>query len=471
MRLTRGDISSPTKIKEEIIMLEGFRTIFKGNTKEANGGRIEGVGTRTILGIQHVIAMFGATVLVPLLTGLNPSVALFSAGCGTLLFHLINKGKVPVFLGSSFAFIPVIGAVASKFAGGLIYGPHLSEGEMLKYSHGLRYAQGGIVVAGLLYLLMSVLIMLFGVEKIRSFFPPIVTGPMIIVIGLILSPVAIEMASANWLIAFIVVITVMIVSIFGKGMFKIIPILCGVLVGYIFSIILGVVDFTPITNAEIISIPKFTLPIFDWGAIMIIAPIVLAVFMEHIGDITTNGHVVGKDFFKDPGLHRTLLGDGLATIFAGFIGGPANTTYGENTSVLAVTKVYDPSILRLAACIAIGFSFIGKLGAVLQTIPVPVMGGVSIILFGMIASVGVRTIASANIDFSKNRNLIISSLILVAGIGTEIVKIKSGLYTADGARAFEGIIGIQITENIQIVGLSLAALIGIIINKLLPEDK
>ncbi|KGG81103.1 uracil transporter [Caloranaerobacter azorensis H53214] len=403
--------------------------------------RLRNLGRKGILGLQHVIAMFGATVLVPILTGLNPAVALFSAGVGTLIFHFVTKGKVPVFLGSSFAFIPVINAVANQYGD-------------------IRYAQGGIIVAGALYLVLSMLIYIYGADKIKSFFPPIVTGPMIIVIGLILSPVAIQMASKNWLVAFVVVFTVIGVSIFSKGFFKVIPILCGVVVGYIFSAIIGIVNFEPIANASLISVPQFTLPKFSIGAIAMIAPIVLAVFMEHIGDITTNGAVVGKNFFEDPGLHRTLLGDGLATMFAGFIGGPANTTYGENTSVLAVTRVYDPSILRLAAFIAVGLSFIGKLGAILQTIPEPVMGGVSLILFGMIASVGIRTITNAEVDFSSNRNLIISSLILVAGIGTEFLRSNPN---------FTGVIGIKITDNIQIVGLSLAALIGIIVNKILPE--
>lgn len=405
------------------------------------GDKLQGIGQRGVLAIQHVVAMFGATVLVPMLTGLNPGVALFTAGFGTLLFHLVTKGMVPVFLGSSFAFIPVIQAVAAQYGD-------------------IRYAQGGIMVAGGLYLILSLLVKVFGVERIKSFFPPVVTGPMIIVIGLILSPVALEMASANWLVAFVVIITVTIVSVFSKGFFKVIPILCGVLVGYALSAALGIIDYSPITEASIVSLPAFTTPKFNFGAIAIIAPIVLAVFMEHIGDITTNGAVVGKNFLENPGLNRTLLGDGLATIFAGFVGGPANTTYGENTSVLAVTKNYDPSILRMAACVAIGLSFIGKLGAILQTIPVAVMGGVSIILFGMIASVGIRTLSNAQVDFSSNRNLIVSSLILVAGIGTEFLKVNPN---------FDGIIGIQITDEIQLVGLSLAALIGVVINKVLPQ--
>jgi uracil permease len=382
-------------------------------------------------------------VLVPMLTGLNPSVALFCAGAGTFIFHHCTNKKVPVFLGSSFAFIPVIQMVGSQYGD-------------------LAYAQGGIVVAGLVYVLLSLMVKIFGVEKVTSFFPPVVTGPMIIVIGLVLSPVAVQMASDNWMISGVVLLTVIAVSIFARGFFKVIPILVGVLTGYILSMVLGQVDYAPIMDASVLSMPPFTMPKFSFGAIALITPIVLATFMEHIGDVTTNGAVVGKNFLKDPGLNRTLLGDGLATIFAGFVGGPANTTYGENTSVLAVTKVYDPSILRIAAAIAILLSFLGKFGAVLQTIPIAVMGGVSIVLFSMIASVGMRTITNAKIDYSDNRNLIISGLILVAGIGTELLKANP---------EFNGTIGIKVTDSIQIVGLSLAAIIGVLANKLLPDMK
>ncbi len=428
--------------------MKNGQTVAKQETKDCAGKKgLNNVGRKAILAIQHVIAMFGATVLVPTITGLNPAVALFTAGCGTLLFHLVTKRKVPVFLGSSFAFIPVILAVSEKFGD-------------------LAYAQGGIIVAGALYLVLSLLIMLFGIDRVKSFFPPVVTGPIIIVIGLILSPVALEMASDNWLIAFVVIVTVMLVSIWGKGLLKVIPILCGVLVGYLTALILDTlnytnfIDYSIITDAQFLQIPEFTMPKFSLAAIAMIAPIVLAVFMEHIGDITTNGSVVGKNFFKDPGLHRTLLGDGLATMFAGLVGGPPNTTYGENTSVLAVTKNYNPAILRIAAVIAITMSFLGQFGAVLRTIPRPVMGGISIILFGMIASVGIKTISNADIDFTKNRNVIIMSLILVAGIGTKMLEVNS---------EFTGTIGIQLTENIQIIGLSLAAIIGIVTNKVLPE--
>lgn len=407
----------------------------RSGMNQFEGVRLE---KKLILGMQHVLAMFGATVLVPILTGLNPAVALLAAGCGTLLFHRVTQGKVPVFLGSSFAFIPVIQLVDKAYGG-------------------LAYAQGGIVAAGAMYVLLSAFVKMFGVEKIKSYLPPVVTGPMIMVIGLNLSPVAIQMSSSYWPVAIAVVLTVISVSIFAKGFFKMLPILSGVTVGYILSLSLGLIDMTAIQQANFLALPGITFPKFSLGAIAVIAPIVLVVFMEHIGDITTNGAVVGKDFFKDPGLHRTLLGDGLATMFAGFIGGPANTTYGENTGVLAVTKVYDPSILRIAACIAIGLSFIGKFGAMLQTIPVAVMGGISLILFGMITSVGMRTIAEAKVDFTSNRNLIIISLILVVGIGASVVT--------------DIPVGINITKDIQLTGLSLAAVIGILANKILPTEK
>lgn len=397
---------------------------------------------RLVLGLQHVIAMFGATVLVPMLTGLDPSVALVAAGMGTLIFHFCTKKKVPVFVGSSFAFISVIQTVSAKF------------GDM-------RYVQGGIIVAGALYLLFALIVKIFGVDRVKTFFPPIVTGPMIMVIGLSLSKTALSMSSDNWIIAIVVIITVGVTSIFARGFLRIIPILVGVFVGYVLSAVMGIVDLTAFHQADLFAMPNFTLPKFSLSAVAIIAPVVLATFMEHIGDITTNGAVVGEDFFEDPGLHRTLLGDGLATMFSGFIGGPPNTTYGENTSVLAVTKVYDPSLLRLAGMIAVVLGFLGKFGALLQTIPTPVMGGVSVVLFSMITSVGMRTVATADVDFSDNRNLLISGVILIVGIGSEFLGLDP---------EFQGMVGLQIGQA-QITGVSLAALVGIIVNKLLPETK
>lgn len=399
--------------------------------------------TKLILGLQHVLAMFGATVLVPFLTGLNPSVALLTAGIGTLLFHLCTKGIVPVFLGSSFAFIGAISLV-------------------LKES-GIAAVKGGVISAGIVYVIMAYIIKICGVEKIKSFFPPVVVGPIIMVIGLRLSPVALSMAgysngsfdSKSLIVACVVLISMVTISILEKSFFRLVPILISVFLGYITSMMLGMVNFEPIKAAGWIGFAPaamkdiLTIPEFSLTSIIAIAPIALVVFIEHIGDISTNGAVVGKDFFANPGISRTLLGDGVATIVAGFLGGPANTTYGENTGVLAVTKVYDPSILRIAAIYAIVLSFIGKFGVMLQTIPVPVMGGVSIILFGMIASVGIRTVSEAEINFAHSRNLIIASLIFVLGIAID---------------------NIVIWKTVSLSGLAIAAFLGVCLNKILPQD-
>ncbi len=400
---------------------------------------------KLILGVQHVLAMFGATVLVPFLTGLNPAVAILGAGVGTLLFHLVTKGMVPVFLGSSFAFIVAIATTLSDA--------------------GLAAVKGGIISAGVVYMLLSLLISLVGVKPVMDFFPPIVTGPIIMVIGLRLSPVAINMAFYNdgefsakhMLISAIVVITMIVVSIFAKGFFKLVPILISITIGYIAAVLFGMVDFSGINSASWLTFSAgsdalkslTTLPEFSIGAIVAIAPIALVVFIEHIGDITTNGAVVGKNFMENPGINRTIFGDGLATVFAGLIGAPANTTYSENTGVLAVTKVYDPAIIRIAAVIAIVLSLIGKFTAIIKSIPLPVMGGVSIILFGMIASVGIRIVLESKLDFSHSRNLLISSVILVVGIGVS---------------------SLAITPTVSISGLAIAALLGVIINKVLPTE-
>ena len=356
--------------------------ILKEESCSKNGLKTKESSRKAILALQHLIAMFGATVLVPILTGLNPSIALFSAGMGTLIFHLCTKGKVPVFLGSSFAFIPVV----------------LTVKEM--YNGDLSYAQGGMMVAGIIYVVLSFVVKKIGVDKIKKYLPSQVVGPMIIVIGMNLIPTAFDMASKNFLIATITLITALLVNFKGKGFFKQLSILTGVVVGYLLSLKLEIVDLALIKESPIISLPPFNLPKFDLGAISIIAPVVLAVFMEHIGDITTNGQVVGKNFVEDPGLNRTLLGDGLATIAASLIGGPANTTYGENTGVLAITKNYDPSILRLAAIFAIILGFVSKIGALLSSIPIPVMGGISIMLFSMISLIGVKTIKNDKVKFN-----------------------------------------------------------------------
>ncbi len=386
---------------------------------------------RIILATQHLIAMFGATVLVPILTGMNSSVALVCAGIGTLIFHLCTKGKVPVFLGSSFAFIPVIISV------GQIYGD-------------LAYAQGGIMVAGMMYVLMSLIVSAIGVQKVKDFFPSQVIGPMIIVIGLNLIPVAFGMASNNFVLAGITLATALLITFLGKGFFKQLAIIIAVFVGYTLSWQMGILDNSTIVNAGWLVIPAFTMPKFDIGAIAIIAPVVLAVFMEHIGDITTNGMVVGKNFMEDPGLNRTLLGDGLATMLAGLLGGPANTTYGENTGVLAITKNYDPSILRITAVIAILLGTIGKVGGFLQSIPQAVMGGISLMLFSMIALIGVRTIKDSKIKLDA-RNIMVMAVVLIIGLGGNL-----------------GInIAIPITEQVSLTGLSLAALAGVIFNKII----
>ncbi|SCH14033.1 MULTISPECIES: uracil-xanthine permease family protein [unclassified Romboutsia] len=395
---------------------------------------------KLIMSFQHLLAMFGATVLVPLLTGFDPSVAVFCAGLGTLIFHFCTERKVPVFLGSSFAFIPVI--IAAKDANG---------GD-------LAYAQGGIMVAGLVYVLLSLLVRYVGAEKIKKYFPPQVTGAMIAVIGLNLIPSAYNMAVTNIMIATLTLGIAICINVFGKGFIKQIGILIAVVVGYLVCYFTGLVDTSTITSAGLFQVPNFTLPKFSLEAIVIIAPVVLAVFMEHIGDMTTNGAVVGKNFLENPGLHKTLLGDGLATIVAGFLGGPANTTYGENTAVLAITKNYDPANLRRTAVIAILLACVGKFGGFLQSIPQAVMGGISLMLFSMITFVGLKTIKDSKCSENKN-NIIIIATILVIGLGTTYL---------DG----KGIsIGIPITQSVKITGLSLAAIIGIILNRLLNNDQ
>ena len=408
--------------------------------KEAEKG-IKDSLFKLVLALQHLIAMFGATVLVPMLTGLDPSVALFSAGVGTLIFHLCTKGKVPVFLGSSFAFIPVIIAVSEKYGD-------------------LRDAQGGIIVVGAIYVLVSLLIKRVGLNNVKKILPAQVVGPMIIVIGLNLIPSALEMTgvteliSGNKSVLTGVVISIITLSIallikkFSNGFLSQISILIAVAVGYTISLMLGQVSTTEIQSASLVAIPSFTFPKFDIGAIAIIAPVVLAVFMEHVGDITTNGEVVGQNFIEDPGLNRTLLGDGLATLAAGFIGGPANTTYGENTGVLAITKNYNPVILRITAIFAILLSFIAKFGAIIRTIPQPVMGGISLILFSMIAIVGVKTIKREQVKFTFF-NIIVMISILFVGL--------SGNFLDEA-------ISIKITETVNISGLSLAAIVGVVLN-------
>lgn len=405
------------------------------------------------LGIQHLLAMFGSTVLVPLITGMSPSVALFTAGIGTLLFHLCTKGIVPVFLGSSFAFIPALCAVIGK--------------------DGIPAAQFGIIAAGAVYLIFSILAKCLGADALRKLFPPVVTGPVIIIIGLSLTGVGISDAMGGKIEAsmfalhniIIALFTFAIVAIGMNSRFKLwrmIPILFGIFFGYILCVILHVaglfkMNFDPLVNAPWINIPFhngfITAPVVNWQAVLVIAPIAIVTFMEHIGDITTNGAVVGKDFFKDPGLHRTLLGDGVATMAAGFFGGPCNTTYSENTGVLASTGVYEPALLRLAAVFALILGLFGKFGAVLQTIPAPVKGGVEMVLFGMIASVGIRTIGEAKLNLADTRNLTVMGATLCCGIG------------------LGGGIPIQVGGvSINISALFVATVVGVIMNLVLPKS-
>ncbi len=392
---------------------------------------------KTVLGLQHVVAMFGATVLVPLLTGLNPSVALLAAGVGTLLFHLVTEQMVPVFLGSSFAFIPAI---------------------IIATERGYSWAGigFGIMAAGVLYLLMGLLVAVVGHKVIQRIFPPIVTGPVIIVIGITLAPVAIGMSEGAWWLALITTATAVVAAVFFKGLFKMLPILTAAVVGYILGILFFPgFSFQPVLDAAWVGLPEFTWGWTDisWAPVALIAPIAFVTMIEHVGDIMANGNVVGKDFFDEPGLNRTLMGDGIATLFAGLIGGPPNTTYSENTGVLAVTKVYDPMILRIGAGFAIFLALIPKLAAILRTVPVPVLGGLSIVLFGMIAAVGLRTLVTAQVDFMKSRNMLVVGLILVFGLGI------SGLQNA------------LAIGDVPISGLALAAVVGVVLNLVLPETE
>ena len=479
------------------------------------------------LGIQHVFAMFGSTVLVPALTGLDPAVTLFCMGIGTLIFHLITSGKVPAFMGSSFSFIASITAVAAY------YGYDASSGAGM--GELAAYVGGGIIASGLMYVILALIVKLIGAKRVTGFFPPVVTGCMIIIIGMMLAPTAmgnitnvpgtmadntkvaivntierqetdehgnaktvtygayedngatyyVNMADMSateeagythfslrntkqytmdgddltavssgytwkyWLVAVFTVLVVVLVMFFAKGFLSLIPILIGIIAGYLLSLALGLVDFAPVASKSLFDVPHLVLPKFSWYAISMIAPISIVTFVEHVGDITANGAVTGCDYIEDPGLHRTLLGCGLASIFSGAMGGPAATTYSENTGVLAATRNYNPATLRVAAVFALLLSFFGKVCGVLQTIPAPVMGGVSIVLFGMIASVGLRMLVENGVDFTKNRNLIIAAMMMVIGLG-----LTNGITIG----------------SVTVSGVAIAALLGIILNKVLPSE-
>ncbi len=408
-----------------------------------------------VLGLQHMFAMFGATVLVPILTGLSISTTLLFAGIGTLLFHLLTKRKVPAFLGSSFAFLGGYAAIAPLMEDGS------SNVEMIPY------ACFGVACAGLVYLVLAGLIKAFSAKRIMKFFPPIVTGPIIIAIGLTLSKSAIDNCTQNWLVAVVAILAVILCNIFGKGMVKIVPILIGVVASYVVGALMGEVDFTAVKDAAWLGIPiekEMTVlgmlgDNFDVSkmitAVITIMPIALATIVEHIGDISAISSTTGINYIKDPGLHRTLLGDGIATTLASLFGAPANTTYGENTGVLNLSKVYDPMVVRLAAVFAILFSFSPKFAAVIQTMPTATVGGISLILYGMISAVGVRNIVENQVDFTKSRNVIIAALILVLAIGVN--------YSAAGAIAFT-VGGV----TIKLSGLATGALVGILMNAVLP---
>ena len=421
------------------------------DVKELSKGKI------IVLGLQHVFAMFGATVLVPIITGLDISTTLLFAGLGTLLFHVLTKMKVPAFLGSSFAFLGGYAAIAPLHADGS------SNVEMIPY------ACFGVACAGLMYLLMAALIKIYSAEKIMKFFPPVVTGPMIIAIGLTLSKSAVDNCSANWLVAVIAILTVILCNIYGKGMIKIIPILVGVIVSYVSGILMGEVDFTAVKEAAWIGFPikkeMTVLALFGENfdasllvtSIITIMPIAFATIVEHIGDVSAISSTTGKKYIEEPGLHRTLLGDGFATMLASLFGAPANTTYGENTGVLNLSKVYDPFVVRLAAGFAILFAFCPKVAYVIQAMPAATVGGISLILYGMISAVGVRTVVENQVDFTKSRNVIIAALILVLSIGVN--------YSAAGAIVFP--VG---NITISLSGLAIGALSGIVLNAIFRDN-
>ena len=410
-----------------------------------------GIPKMLILGLQHMFAMFGATILVPALTGLSVSATLLFAGLGTLLFHFLAKGKVPAFLGSSFAYLAGYAAIAPAGEAAL-----------------LPYACVGVACSGLLYLVLAALVKSFGTERVMRFFPPVVTGPIIICIGMTLANSAINNCTGNWGIALLAIVTVVVFNIWGKGMFRIIPILMGVLVSYAVAALLGQVDFSGVAEAAWIGLPvKFENTVFSlFGncdvnllttAIIAIMPIAFATMIEHIGDICAISSTVGENFIEDPGLHRTLMGDGLATAIASLFGAPANTTYGENTGVLALTKVYDPRVIRLAAVFAIIASFCPKFSALIAAMPTGTIGGVSLILYGMISAIGVRNLVENQVNLSKSRNVIVVSLIISLALGI----------TFSNAGAISFAIG---SFNLRFSGLAVSAIIGIVVNAILPDN-
>lgn len=393
------------------------------NTEHLSGFR------KTVVGIQFLFVAFGATVLVPLLVGLDPSVALFVAGIGTLLFHLVTKGKVPIFLGSSFAFIaPIIKATEL---------------------YGLAGALSGMIGVALVYFLMSALVKVQGVKVIERLFPPVVIGPVIILIGISLASTGVDMAKENWILALLSLATAVTVLLLGKGLFKLIPIFCGIIVGYLAALAFFDVDLTGVRDASWFALPNFVYSKFSWEPILYMIPVAIAPVIEHIGDVYVVNTVAKKDFIKDPGLHRTLLGDGLACLVAGFLGGPPVTTYSEVTGAMSLTKVTSPQVIRITAITAIVFSVIGKISALLKSIPSAVLGGIMLLLFGTIASAGIANLVNHCVDMNKTRNVVIVSLTLTIGLGGAVLS----------------------WGNFSLSGIGLAAIIGVGLNLILPHEK
>lgn len=383
----------------------------------------------TVLGVQFLFVAFGATVLVPLLVGIDPSVALFTAGIGTLIFHLITKGQVPVFLGSSFAFIAPIVEATKLF--------------------GWPGTLSGIIAVGLVYGIVSALVKARGLKFIEQLFPAVVVGPVIMIIGLSLAPVAVDMAKTDWMLAIIALFTAIVVVTFGKKMIKLIPIFIAITVAYIVAIIWGKVDFTSVQESAWFALPQFTLPQFSWQAILYMIPVAIAPIIEHVGDIYAIGGVCDKNFIEKPGLHRTLLGDGIATGVAGFFGGVPNTTYSEVTGAITLTKVTNPFILRIAAITAIVFALVGKISGLLKTIPQSILGGIMLLLFGMIAAIGIKSLVESKTNMTETRNQVIVSVVLTVGIGGAVLQ----------------------TGSFSLGGIGLAATTGIILNLILPKTK
>ncbi|MFV0591758.1 MAG: uracil-xanthine permease family protein [Draconibacterium sp.] len=383
----------------------------------------------TVLGVQFLFVAFGATVLVPLLVGIDPAVALFTAGIGTMIFHFITKGQVPVFLGSSFAFIaPIVEATRL---------------------YGWAGTLSGIIAVGIVYAIVSALVKLRGLQFVERLFPAVVVGPVIMIIGLSLASAAVDMAKTDWILAIISLATAISVVIFGKKMIKLIPIFIGIAVGYIVALIWGKVDYTAIKEAAWISFPEFTAPKLSWHAILYMIPVAIAPIIEHVGDMYAIGGVCNKNFIEKPGLHRTLLGDGIATAIAGCFGGVPNTTYSEVTGAITLTKVTNPFVLRIAAITAIVFSLVGKVSGFLETIPQAILGGIMLLLFGMIASIGIKTLVDSKADMGETRNQVIVSVVLTVGIGGAIISYG----------------------HFSLAGIGLAATVGIILNLLLPKTK